>query len=74
MGMRDQKTIYVGDYVLNQVAYERSSGGLYGSDYDVVCQCKRNGSEVCHCTWHPDGTIHPSSSCPCYGCSDCLLR
>lgn len=68
-----QVTKYVGEYTLNQVDYpRREMGGYATNSYDIVCQVKKNGREVCHCTWHPDGTIHPASSCPCDGCSECL--
>lgn len=73
---------YNGSYVLNQVDYPRKElGGYATNSYDIVCQVKQNGSEICHCTWHPDGTLHckdkynssmSPSSCPCYGCHDCL--
>ncbi|MCM1545950.1 MAG: hypothetical protein NC033_02830 [Clostridiales bacterium] len=66
----------VGEYTVNQVDYNRSNGSS-----DVVCQVKKYGAEICHCTWHPDGAIHckdrndndyPYSSCPLYASSNCL--
>ena len=73
-------TKYFGDYEINQVDYPRS---LLHGDYDIVCQVKLYYREVCHCTWHPDGTIHckdrwdkmmSPSNCPCVGSSDCLRK
>jgi hypothetical protein len=67
---------HVGEYTLYQVDYPRRSG-----DYDIVCQVKLFNSEICHCTWHPDGTINcknrtknhiSHNECPCYGSSECL--
>lgn len=68
--------ITVGEYTMNQVDYDRSDGSS-----DVVCQVKKYGAEICHCTWHPDGAIHCKdrndnnysyTSCPLYSSSHCL--
>ena len=68
----------VGSYVLNQVDYLRSSNH---GDYDIVCQVTLNGAEICHCTWHPDNTIHckdrndnnmSPGQCPCNNSKECL--
>ena len=73
-----QVTRTVGSYTLNQVDYQRSA--RHG-DYDIVCQVKQGYLEICHCTWHPDGTIHckdrhkidtSPSNCPCYKSVECL--
>ena len=69
--------LIVGEYTLNQVDYPRSS--KHG-DYDIVCQVKLHDREVCHCTWHPDGSIHckknnvdiSPSECPCINSKECL--
>ena len=72
---RISKTI--GDYTINQVNYPSR-----GSDRDdIVCQIKKYGTEICHCTWHPDGNIHCKdrndnsynyTNCPLYGNPNCL--
>lgn len=68
----------VGEYTLYQVDYPRSKAH---NDYDIVCQVKKHGVEICHCTWHPDGNIHCKDrngkdkspyNCPCNGSSECL--
>lgn len=67
----------VGDFTINQVDYQSRGSGKD----DVVCQVKKFGVEVCHCTWHPDGAIHCKdkndcnfnyADCPFYGKNDCL--
>ena len=63
------------EYTVNYVTYSRGDG-----TYDTVCQVKKYGAEICHCTWHPDGTIHckdrhnnniSCTYCPLYGSSSC---
>lgn len=63
-------------YIVNQVDYPRNDGHI-----DIVCQVKKNGVEICHCTWHPDGVIHCKGrnnsnfdylKCPLFGDIDCL--
>ena len=67
-----------GEYTMNQVDYSRGNG-----QDDIVCQVKKYGAEICHCTWHPDGSVHCKdrlnysytyTNCPLFGDSDCLRK
>ena len=53
---------------INHVNY----GGNYGGD-DAVCQVKRHGVEVAHCTWHPSNKEpNRHGICPYRGKYHCL--
>lgn len=63
----NKETYYDGDYEINQVNY----GGKYGGD-DTVCQVKKFGKEVGHCTWHPGCDVQRHGDCPYYLKEYCL--
>ena len=55
-------------YEINHVNYV----GNYKGD-DTVCQVKRNGIEVAHCTWHPgESSPNRHGNCPYRGRYHCM--
>jgi len=63
----EQQTFYDDGYEINHVNYK----GRYEGD-DAVCQVKRHGLEVAHCTWHPGSETNRHGNCPYRGRKHCL--
>jgi hypothetical protein len=61
-----------GEYVIFHINVSRTTGA---PGDDTVCQVKRNGVEVGHCTWHP-GSREPRrhENCPYRNGTHCLDR
>ena len=69
MGIFNIKTVKEGKYTYNEVTYTSTTGD--GEDF--VCQKKFYNKEECHCTWHPDGSVHKHGECDgCY--SNCRRK
>jgi hypothetical protein len=65
--LKDKKTYGDSEFEINHVFYE---GGYDGDD--VVCQVKRHGRQVGHCTWHPT-QLNQDNACPYKGGAHCRL-
>jgi len=57
-----------GEYEINHSDYMGNYGGM-----DNVCQVKKHGREVAHCTMHPNN-LNRHSSCPYRGNTYCRFK